>query len=209
MTEHEWTPEGQPDPQKSKTYGDLWNELMANRPGKGNDEFRAYFRLCVGKAHRYLHRRPALKEGASAIVQSAWLDLLKRPVNPMHLGFGDFPWEALFKAVLNHCSKWNEIYQAQKRQRVEVSIHGDVVGEGVIDLLSNEPSPEEAAMASMVESLLQQLNDEQLAIYLHRASGKTQREICQQLRMSDYRYKLQWEKIKEIGHQIARSNADE
>jgi RNA polymerase sigma factor (sigma-70 family) len=177
-------------PIESAVESESSNQNLVNRWQAG-DEFAArilvdrYMARLTALARANLSRRLARRLDPEDIVLSAWRSFfVATRGGRIEVPADDELWPLLLTLTLRKLRRQVARHEADKRS---VNDEGsDPLGPAWIEVVSRDPTPEEAALAAdQLESLLQDLSDSDREIVVHRLQGWTNPEIAERLGVSE------------------------
>jgi RNA polymerase sigma-70 factor (ECF subfamily) len=196
---------------KDRSVDSFVKSLRAGDPGATKEVFDQYVDRLVAMARKRISLRLASRIDPEDIVQSVFRTFFHRAKQ------GQFKFNAeddicrmLARITVHKTLRQVAHHQAGKRDAGRDAGSGDDSQDMVVNLLSREPSPDEATqLLDQMEHFLAQLRPEDRKILELRMQGYSTLEIAQQLNITDRKIRRLMERIREQAARDELLPADE
>jgi len=189
------------------------NSLRQGNPEATKKIFDAYVNKLVAMARKRISQRFAGRIDAEDIVQSVFRTFFHRAKQgQFELNDEDDICKMLARITVHKTFRQIAHHQAGKRDAGRDLGSGDSSQDLMVNLMSREPSPEEAtALLDQMEHFLAQLRQEDRDILEMRMQGFSTLEIAQKLSITDRKIRRLMERIRGLAARddILPSTADE
>ena len=183
---------------KDRTVDSFVKSLRAGDPSVTKEVFDQYVDRLVGMARKRISMRLASRIDAEDIVQSVFRTFFHRAKQ------GQFEFNAeddvcrmLARITVHKTLRQVAHHQAGKRNASRDAGSGDDSQDLVVNLLSKEPSPDEATqLLDQMEVFLASLRPEERQILEHRMQGYSTLEISKKLDITDRKIRRLMERIR-------------
>jgi RNA polymerase sigma-70 factor (ECF subfamily) len=184
---------------KDRSVDSFVRSLRAGDPGVTKEVFDQYVDRLVAMARKRISLRLAGRIDPEDIVQSVFRTFFHRAKQ------GQFQFQAeddicrmLARITVHKTLRQVAHHQAGKRDAGRDAGSGDETQDLVVNLLSKEPSPDEATqLLDQMEHFLAQLPDEDRKILELRMQGYSTLEISKQLDITDRKIRRRMEYVRE------------
>jgi RNA polymerase sigma-70 factor (ECF subfamily) len=195
---------------KDRSVESFVRSLRAGDPGATKEVFDQYVDRLVAMARKRISLRLAGRIDPEDIVQSVFRTFFHRAKQ------GQFEFNAeddicrmLARITVHKTLRQVAHHQAGKRDAGRDAGSGDETQDLVVNLLSREPSPDEAtALIDQMEHFLSELNPESRKILELRMQGYSTLEISKQLNVTDRKIRRLMERIRALAEREELLPAD-
>ncbi|MEI7684543.1 MAG: sigma-70 family RNA polymerase sigma factor [Planctomycetota bacterium] len=185
---------------KDRSVDSFVRSLRAGDPGATKEVFDLYVDRLVGMARKRISLRLAGRIDAEDIVQSVFRTFFHRAKQgQFQITAEDDICRMLARITVHKTLRQVAHHQAGKRDAGRDAGSGDDSQDLVVNLLSKEPSPDEAtALLDHLEHFLAQLKPDDRKILELRMQGYTTLEIAEQLKITDRKIRRLMERVRTL-----------